>query len=226
MSTRNRILIIALVALWIGWPNQRTQARSSHVCSDACGSGASCDAECWLTQFDFDQDNPSTTCGDQGYSCCGDGWCDNAEGCNVCPDDCGYVSMCGTCTDNSQCESGEICASSHECIPYTPPQYVDDTPVCGGPCDNNGQCCGNDVCIGAPGQKYCGIPDHTYCPDSPPCSGTDTYGVSWENCNFEHFCGGSFPLDAYCDPGIDRCQFIAGPDCPDINYETLNVCVF
>ena len=216
MSTRNRLLIIAMVGLWLGWPYQATQARASHVCDDVCGSGASCDAECWLTQFDFDQDNPSTTCGDQNYSCCGDGWCDNAEGCNVCPDDCGYVSTCGTCTDNSQCESGEICASSHECIPYTPPQHGDSTPTCGGSCDSNSQCCGNDVCIGAPGLKYCGIPDQTYCPDSPSCSSNLE---CWNQADL--YCWFGYE-NIYCDPGIGRCQFNLGPDCPDANF--ANVC--
>jgi hypothetical protein len=217
MSTRNRILIIALVALWIGWPNQRTQARSSHVCSDACGSGASCDAECWLTQFDFDQDNPSTTCGDQGYSCCGDGWCDSgAEGCNVCPDDCGYVNPddCGGCNSDEDCSGGEVCNAARQCVTIAPYVAPMDAPACGGSCTNSSTCCGNDVCSGDHG--FCGAPDYTYCPLSPSCSSDlDCYRLG------DQYCFWGYP-DVFCDPGIGRCQFNWGFDCPDANF--ANVC--
>ncbi len=160
----------------VGWLQAAPAAHrvvSSHVCDDVCSGGASCDAECWESQFDYDQNYPSTTCGDQGYACCGDGWCDSAaEGCNVCPDDCGYQSTCGSgCTSTSQCSSGEVRLPSHVCAPYTPPQDAPHTPACGGSCSDNSQCCGSDVCIGDPGQKYCGIPEQTYCPDAPACSG-------------------------------------------------------
>lgn len=231
MSIRNRIVIIALISLWLGWPHQSAQARASHVCSDACGNGASCDSECWLTQFDFDQGNPSTTCGAQDYSCCGDGWCDYAEGCNVCPEDCGYQNYCPPppigCGPDNPCPPGESCNGAHECVTPPPEQTPPSKPACGGTCTSTSQCCGNDVCQGLEGgPKVCAIPETDYCPDAPACSGMDEYGVEWTNCDFTKFCGGSLPLDAYCDPGIDRCQFIEGPVCPDINYATLNVCIY
>ena len=222
MATRNRILIVALVGVWLAWPHQVAQARASHVCSDACGSGASCDTECWLTQFDFDQDNPSTTCGDQSYSCCGDGWCDSVEACNVCPDDCGYVDTCQTqCTSNSQCPSGDICTPSRECVPYTPPQPPPPgKPYCGGPCDTQGQCCGNDVCIGDPGQKYCGIPATTYCDSAPSCGSKDDC-VNWL-LGLGIYCSNGY-RELFCDPGIDRCEFNWGFDCPAAN--SASVCI-
>jgi hypothetical protein len=218
MQKRNRLLLLVLLGIWFGLVNGKVlEARdASHVCDEICGSGASCDQECWLTQFDFDQDYPSTTCGDQDYSCCGDGACDPAtEGCNACPDDCGYVDQCpGLCYITSQCPSGDVCNSAHECVPYTGGQGGNHTPPCGGSCTNDHDCCGSDMCIGSPGQMYCAIPSSTYCPDSPSC--TSNY-----DCDSTSWCGGMAmsAYDSYCDPGIGRCQWNDwGYGCPASDF--------
>src|SRR5678815_2605163 len=107
MRLRKRLLFVALLGIWVGLANQGVAAANvpSHVCDTVCANGATCDAECWLTQWDFDEDHPSTTCGNEGYDCCGDGSCNpQTEGCNACTDDCGYVPSCEPyCTSNAQC---------------------------------------------------------------------------------------------------------------------------
>jgi hypothetical protein len=233
MSTRVRILLVALVGVWLVTASEVRVAAVepvpakafSVVCDDLCSQGASCWEECWLTQFEFDQDYPSTTCGDEGYDCCGNDVCDTlTEGCNVCQDDCGWVPSCESeCIDDGDCDPGEICNSAKECIPApSTPVYEDDETTCGGECTSNSDCCGFEVCSGDPGLKVCGIPSRTYCPSAPPCSGT-LLGIPYSNCDFSdpnHCQYGAWP--AYCDPGIDRCQFVeSGYACPDV---TTNIC--
>lgn len=213
MRAKTRILMVAIVALWIGWRDQPMAAvgsESSHVCDDVCSGGAACDAECWLTQFDYDQDYPSTSCGNEGYTCCGDGWCEPAsEGCGACSDDCGDVSCesgggGGSCYFNFQCPNGSVCSPSHVCTNWVSIGPGPHSSACGGSCTNNSQCCGTDVCIGDPGQKYCGTQSQEVCPDSPACD-----DPAWFGCDFSAFCGsldmGAY--DAYCDPNTFRCAY-------------------
>jgi Cys-rich repeat protein len=219
MRTRKRLLLLGLVAIWIAGLNQSpvTASAPSRLCDSVCGSG-SCDRECWLTQFDFDQGYPATTCGDQGYECCGDEFCNPAtEACNGCIADCGSVSSCESeCTTNADCGSGEVCNSAHECVPSSPSVDGDHTPQCGGECTKDSDCCGLDVCIGTSGLKYCGIPQSTYCPNAPSCaSNLDCQNWAAWTCQLP-----LLPSNVYCDPGIDRCQFNQGFDCPD----DTNVC--
>jgi hypothetical protein len=221
MKTRKTFLVIVMAALWGGLANAPVSAKAfSHVCEDLCGTGAGCDATCWLTQYDFDQDFPSTTCGDQGYECCGDGFCNPIwEACNVCPTDCGYVSSCEEiCLQHSDCDTGEVCNAAHECVPESGPQSGPSSPSCGGTCTSNSSCCGQDVCLGATGDKRCGIPGTTYCPSAPACSGS-----GYSNCNFnnEIYCPEFGAWDAFCDPGINRCMFNEPYDCVDIS---TNIC--
>ena len=73
MLTRTRLLIVGLMAVWAMSIYQVPMAaRDSHVCSEVCAA-VSCDEECWLTQSDFDNDLPPTSCGAESYACCGDG---------------------------------------------------------------------------------------------------------------------------------------------------------
>lgn len=187
MQTPTRLFLFLMLGAWIGLLNRPTIA-ASHVCDELCGTGADCDAECWLTQEDFDNGGPSTTCGDQGYSCCGDGVCDTGvEGCNdACITDCGETTSCGDqCEYTYQCPGGYICDSAHECIVGA--SNVGGT---GTSCANKTDCMGNDVCE----ETDCGIPQDDYCQDSPVC--------------------GSCPSGEFCDPGIGRCQYDDNPGCP------------
>jgi hypothetical protein len=171
-----------------------------------CTDNPSCDAQCWRTQFEFDQDYPSTTCAEEEYICCGDNWCDvEEEGCNACEDDCGSVPDCtpNECNTHADCDPGEICNTRHECIEGS--HYVEPptSPSCGGECTSNDDCCGLDVCLGAPGLKYCGIPSRTYCQNAPTCTTN-------AQCDFSTVCAPDPAAEAYCDPGINRCMFVQG----------------
>lgn len=221
MQTRTRIVLVAAVWCWIyGLGTTPTvAARSSHVCDELCGSGASCDAECWLSQFDYDQDYPPTSCGAEGYECCGDGWCDpSTEGCNGCPDDCGYVpngcSVPVECTTFASCPNypDEICNSAHQCVPWG--NGGEHPPQCPGSCTTDANCCGSDKCIGDPGLKYCGTPAREFCQESPSCSSPQDCTI-WSNgilCQ-----DGYHHRPLFCNPGTNRCEYVEGPDCPDIN---------
>lgn len=186
MESRTRILLLVMVAFWGGLLNRGVQA--SHVCSDIC-DGVSCDQECWLTQFDYDNEYPSTTCGEQSYSCCGDGVCDTgSEYCGSCTDDCGGSPTCETeCTWSYQCSSGLVCNSSHQCVVPSPHLGGGGTS-----CANKTDCQGNTVCA----ETDCAIPHDSYCPDSPSCQ--------FSQCE----------QGQYCDPAILRCQWINSTVCP------------
>ena len=190
MSSRNRLVLVLLVGAWISLLNRGVAA--SHVCDDVCGSGNDCDAECWLTQFDYDNELPSTTCGEQNYSCCGDGMCDvTQEGCNACTDDCNSVSTCDQyCYVDSNCGSGQKCNPAHQCVDPS-----DNSNASGTECTHKNECNGNDVCA----DGDCTIPDNTMCGDSPLC---------WNNYDCD------YPFQ-FCDPGIQRCQWVIGPGCPE-----------
>lgn len=210
-----RLLFVALVGLWAVRTNAGLAAAPAILCEDVCSGGNSCNAECWLTQFEFDQAYPPTTCGAQGYNCCGDGMCDSStDGCNGCTDDCGEVPTCENgCDGNGDCASGEVCNASRQCVPFSGSVSGEHTPTCGGSCTNSSQCCGNDVCHGTGwgGQGYCAIPSTSYCPDAPSCA-TNNDCTVWAN-GFATSCTYGVK-DVYCDPGIDRCQFNLGTDCP------------
>jgi hypothetical protein len=186
MGSRKRLLMLLMVAFWVANLNRVVQA--SHLCEDVCGA-TSCDSECWLTQFDYDNEYPSTTCGEQSYSCCGDEVCDTgAEYCGTCIGDCLESPTCGTdCTYNFQCGSGEVCNSSHQCV--IPSPHVGGG---GTTCSVKHDCQGNDVCV----ETDCAIPHLDYCPNSQDCQYT------------------ACPSGQYCDPGIVRCQYVDSPGCP------------
>ena len=219
MQTRKRLLLIALVGIWFGMATQGTAApRVLHVCEDLCVNAASCGQECWLTQWEFDQDYPSTTCGDEGFDCCGDGTCNaGPEGCSVCPDDCGYESCpAPECYTNADCDyPDEVCNASRECVDVSQVEDGPNTPECGGSCTNSSQCCGTDQCNGAQGSGKCGVPSRDYCPNAPPCYGYWN-GQPYQNCTFTDTlqCGSPQTVDLYCDPGTNRCMFNEGFDCP------------
>jgi hypothetical protein len=218
MGGRSRVILLGMVAIFLRLTSYEAAAVApvtSHVCQDVCGAGAYCDAECWLTQFEFDNDYPSTTCQDAGFNdCCGNDECNpDTEACNVCPGDCGYTSCPDPpeCYANSQCDYGEVCNAARECVQSPPADTGGGShPPCGGECSKNSDCCGTDVCLGSPGgYRACGVPQTTYCPDSPTCN-------SSYDCDFSNLCG-LFTMTAepmFCDPGIGRCQFVWYTDCP------------
>jgi hypothetical protein len=188
MESGKRILLLLMVAFWVGHMDRVVHA--ARICEDVCTGGGNCDKECWLTQFDFDQGYPATTCGDQSYSCCGDGMCDTGtEYCGYCTADCGDSYSCDNeCTWSFQCSSGLVCNSSHQCVTPSP-----NTGGGGGTdCANKTDCEGNDVCA----ETDCAIPHDDYCPSSQDCQYTPC------------------PEGQYCDPGIVRCQYVNGFDCP------------
>jgi hypothetical protein len=232
MDTRKRVLLVALAGIWIGWLGQSPVRAITNpwLCENACTGAAECNTECWLTQFEFDQDYPSTTCEEEDYECCGDGVCNpSAEGCNACTDDCGEVPTCPPtreCYDHDDCDSGEVCNAAGECIPYSP-EITEPPPfTCGGSCTSNSDCCGIDVCLGATGgSKYCGVPSQTSCPNAPPCWGWWN-GEAYNSCEAlgEKLACSSGPKAMYCDPGINRCMFNQGFDCPYATEQGNNIC--
>jgi hypothetical protein len=168
--------------------------------SYVCSGSPSCTAECWLTQFEFDNDYPSTTCEGAGFSdCCGNDECNpSTESCNVCWGDCNYVSYCPfECLATSQCAYGEVCNAAGECVETPSPDTGGGShPPCGGECSKNSDCCGTDVCLGSSG-------------------GYD--------CDFSNLCG-LFTMTAepmFSDPGIGRCQFVYYTDCPTENINSV-----
>lgn len=178
--------------------------------NEACGSGTDCDEECWLRQADFDNGNPSTTCADEGYDCCGDGWCEvDEEGSSVCQEDCGAVTSCTPppvrCDDDGDCGTGQSCNPAGECVTPGDPEDGEHTPPCGGECEDNGDCCGNEVCMGDAVQKSSAIPESTYCPDPESCDSNLDCEI-WAS----QFICVSWHRDVFCDPGIGRCQFNQG----------------
>ena len=193
MDLRKRILLAAMVACWIGVMNRGIQA--SHVCSDVC-DGASCDQECWLTQFDYDNEYPSTTCGDQSYSCCGDGVCDSAsEYCGSCTSDCGGSPSCGTeCTWSWECAGGQVCNGSHDCVTPAPNNSGSGATEC----SNKGDCYAPDACMS---DGECSIPHKDECEDGYPC-------FSLQDCL------GYYLYNTYCNPGNNRCMYESQPGCP------------
>jgi len=222
MQRRKRLLLVALVGLWFGMLTEdAVVARSSHVCEELCG-GVTCESECWLTQFEYDNEYPSTTCAAEGFPCCGDDVCSAGnEGCGVCVDDCGDETCPSTpeCYDHDDCDYGYVCNAARECVLSGP--YVDGptTPACGGACTKNSDCCGNEVCLGYPGLQFCGIKAKSYCQNSFSCQDHDDCADHGED-----MCPGGTPLDSFCDPGIGRCQFNEQAMCPEDGPFDKNWC--
>jgi hypothetical protein len=201
MVTRTRLLIVGLVAVWAISVNEVPVAAndSSHVCSEVCG-GSSCDQECWLTQFDFDNDYPSTTCGAESYACCGDGVCDPTnEYCFACSEDCNETtgSVCDDeCADDSYCDAGEKCNAMHECVVPAPNNNGNgDTS-----CSNKNNCYGPDACMAS---GDCALPWKDECSGGWACTSTAACKA--------HFTGND---DVYCNPGNSRCMNTLTPGCP------------
>jgi hypothetical protein len=193
MGTRRKLVIFGLVALWAMVVNQAPVAarETSHVCSEACDA-VSCDQECWLTQFDFDNEYPSTTCGAESYACCGDGICDAAnEPCFNCPDDCTDPpgAECDPeCDDPSDCPSQDYtCNGFGQCVPPAPNNEDNGTT-----CSNRGNCYASDACMAS---GDCALPWKDECSDNDPCMNT-------AQCQTRN-------LDShvYCNPGNNRCMY-------------------
>ncbi len=220
MERRKRLLLLALVGVWFGMATEGGAiVRDSHVCSEMC-EARTCEAqtECWLTQFEWENEYPSTTCEAQGYGCCGDGFCSGVEACGECEVDCGgQTCPIPQCTYHTDCDYGYVCNANHECVlsgPYVEPP---GGPACGGSCETNANCCGNDLCMGEPGNpnKYCAIPATNFCGSSPSC----TYHSDCQEWVNGVSCPGA-KKKVYCDPGLGRCQFNYEAACPD----SSNVC--
>jgi len=192
MQSQRRILLVFMVGFWMALMNRGVQA--SHICQDAC-DGAACDAECWLTQFDFDNEYPPTTCGEQSYSCCGDGTCDSgSEYCGSCLSDCGGSPTCESeCTWSFQCGTGEVCNSSHQCV--LPASNSGET---GTSCSNKGDCYTPDACMSS---GECAIPHSDECDEGYSCPNTP-----WCRVNVSNY--------SYCNPGNNKCMWESQPGCP------------
>jgi hypothetical protein len=160
-------------------------------------------------------------CPDDCWDKCGDGQCQVAveADCNDldlwCTDDCGdtIYDTCGECVSSDDCPSGDTCTMWHDCVATSPQEpEPPSSPECGGECQTNDDCCGSDVCYGNDGTSetgYCAPPQQAWCPDSFQCDSSYDCYHSW--CDV--YC--VIPCkDMYCDPGIGRCQFVSGTDCP------------
>lgn len=197
MHPRKRLLFFALLGIWFMFANQPTVAakESNKVCDEVCGSGTRCDHECWLTQFDFDQDYPSTTCEAESYACCGDGVCDPANDCFSCTVDCGEpegAECAGVCDDDSQCDSGEFCNAMHGCTLPSPNNGGIDPG-----CSNKNDCFAPDACMTS---GECVLPWKDECSGGTACTTTS-------QCHY------IFNDDTYCNPGNNRCMNTLTPGC-------------
>jgi hypothetical protein len=196
MDTRRRLLL-AMVAIWFMFQHREVRAFESKVCEDICAE-STCDHECWLTQFDYDNSYPSTTCGDQGFSCCGDGFCDTVhEYCGSCADDCydaDAASCDSECVYSFNCASGEVCNPSHQCVVPAPNSGGSGDTSCSG--KNN--CNAPDACV-SPGE--CVLPHKDECDGGYSCPNT-----AW--------CETNVKPDSYCNPGNNKCMNKNEPGCP------------
>jgi hypothetical protein len=193
MEARKRILLLLMAAFWVVVMNRGVQA--AHVCGDVC-DGASCDAECWATQFDYDNNYPSTTCGAQNYSCCGDGVCDSgSEYCGSCTEDCGSSPTCASeCTWSFQCAIGEVCNPSHQCVVPAP----NNGGTGASSCSNKGDCYTPDACMSS---GECAIPHSDECDAGYSCSNSE-------------WCSENIVSNSYCNPGNNKCMYTDQPGCP------------
>jgi hypothetical protein len=222
MGTRTRIVLIALVGLWVRFGGPAAAARvPSMLCDDVCTGEVDCDATCFATQMDLENGWPTTTCQDYNPSadCCGDGMCGTDERCTGCVDDCGDHAFCEyTCTYNSDCDPGYVCNAARQCV-VNPDESNDESLEnppgrCDGTCTYYGDCCGTDRCYNG----KCAAPTTDECSDAPSCTtSNDCWGVEiWDACGGPYYA-------MYCDPGIGRCQFLDwGYGCVDGNW--YNAC--
>jgi hypothetical protein len=203
MDTRRRLLL-ALVAIWCVLQHREVRADESKVCEDICAEHT-CGQECWLTQFDYDNSYPSTTCGDQGFPCCGDGVCDSGhESCGSCSADCydaGAASCESECVYTFNCSSGEVCNPSHQCVLPSPNAYSGDNGNTS--CSNKSNCKGPDTCMS---DGECVITHKDECDSGYSCTNS-----IW--------CQENADPDSYCNPGNDKCMYLSTPGCPLPNFK-------
>jgi hypothetical protein len=155
-------------------------------CDETCGGTVDCNTECYVDQFHFDQDQP-TSCyvyGDYAMPCCGDGLCDATSEVGTCNQDCGTPgSGCGECVPGypNACGSGSVCDSGGCCVTI---------PNCPGSSNDS---CGND-----PPKP------------SPPCF--DSYCYQQSDCCSGDYCLMNFPVEDWlhgvdfgvCVPNVDH----------------------
>ncbi len=134
-------------------------------CNGACDDGFGC--------CQGEVTSCTTSCGTTGTRTC-DGGCELGdcvppfETCNGIDDDCdGSVdeSACGACTDDPDCDDGDVCNGAEVCerggcSPGTPPS-----------CDD-GVRCTVDGCDPTAGCQH--VPDDRFCDDSAFCNGAET----------------------------------------------------
>jgi hypothetical protein len=165
-----QLLLIGAVWMYLHPGAIALHATGVLFCSDVCPS-STCDSSCYETQFDYDNDNP-TTCfnfgsWDQDYSCCGDGQCtagENGSNCNVdchCGDGvCNSGETCNTCPSDCTCNggSGTRCGvGSCVCDGYCDTAHGETVSNCPEDC-NGGHVCGDGTCedteVGGAGTPY------------------------------------------------------------------------
>jgi hypothetical protein len=132
-------------------------------CDTACPT-SNCTDSCFVDGIAF-EDGDSITCLDYGtydtsQTCCGDSFCDVADGenCTNCLEDCPGPCSTGDCEPwrQTDCPTGQACASNGVCvsIPNCDSGGCNNdnvkTPTCLDAYCNNGHdsCCPGDVCEG------------------------------------------------------------------------------
>lgn len=116
LSRLRTVLLLVTASVLLHGSGARLSAMTPPFCDEVCSS-SDCGSTCYIDQFAFDQDDP-TTCLDFGtYDidswCCGDAICSDVAGENsdTCTDDCGGpIAQEPVCGSNG-CELGENCAN-------------------------------------------------------------------------------------------------------------------
>ena len=150
--------------------------------------GCVCDLDaycCEDTWDDFCAETASAECGACAEPACGDGECDDDEGCEACPDDCG---LCAEPVPASCCEARPapgcddeataacVCALDPYCCSFAWDAIcVEEAAGCGAPCVpdgcGDGQCAGGESCATCPGDcGACGVGDCCAPHASPGCA--------------------------------------------------------
>ena len=148
-----RMRYVAFLVLMWGWVTYAgapaIAATTPQFCEELCNSSTDCNTPCYVDQFHFDQDQP-TTCYEFGTydvnACCGDGLCSGPDEIESCSADC-TDNSCGDCDIASDCPNeDQMCV--HGC--------------CVSPCDG-------DDCDGQ--ERSC--EGETYCVTSADCCEAD-----------------------------------------------------
>ena len=158
ISRQLQFLALLTAMYWFVQPSAVARA-SGHLCEERCSESTLCGEECYMTELDFINGNPSS-CREYGVydvsgECCGDQIC-NGQDVTNCESDCGGWcggSQCPECNPVYQtgCNSNQMCGADGYC--YDVPNCtggvcnVNKTPVCYEDyCYKNSDCCPGSYC--------------------------------------------------------------------------------